>query len=398
MEVTGIVAEYNPFHLGHQYHLRQTRAAREADGVIAVLSGCFTQRGEPALFDKWTRAETALRGGVDLVLELPVAFAVRSAGHFARGAVRTLEACGVVTHLSCGVETAEPQALEHAARLLAEEPPAFRAALRRALDAGGSYPAALAYALETQGAAALLDAPNDLLALHYLQSLYRDGSSIVPVLVARRGSHGAADTPAAADGYASAAAVRRMLLAGDSAWQRHVPASTAEILLRQLRAGIRPLCIEDFAQILLALLRRATPERLAQIIEIREGLEHRILAAAQDASTIGALCAAAKSKRYTYTRIQRALLHLLLNFTAEYDRDAPAYLRVLGFNETGARILKAMRKKAQLPVLIRPARQRALLDGSGRLLLELDARATDLYFVPLGAPCGADFRRAPVRV
>lgn len=402
MQLTGIVAEYNPFHNGHRYHLMQTKALQQTDGVVAVMSGNFTQRGEAAVFDKWTRAEMALRSGVDLVLELPTAFAVQSAAYFAQGAVLTLAATGAVAYLSCGVESADATQLEQLAAFLADESPQFQQLLRRQLDEGCSFPAARQSALEQLqlAGAEQLRGPNNILALHYLQTIEQHQLPITPIFISRLGAHSDDGLPATGQGFASASAVRKLLCAENSLWQEQVPEAVRLLIHRRLQQGYLPMQNQCFSQILFALLRRSTPEQLSAIIEMREGLENRLFTAAQQTDSLDELCAAVKSKRYTYTRIQRTLIHLLLNMTAQWPE--PQYLRVLGFTATGRRILKELKKTAQLPIVIRPARQRAQLSPEGQQMLALDQRATDLYYLGYAPPslrqANLDLLRQPVQV
>ena len=404
MQVTGIVAEYNPFHNGHGYHITQTAALQQNDGVIAVMSGNFTQRGETAVFDKWTRTEMALHCGVDLVLELPAAFAVRSAGYFARGAVLSLAATGVVTHLSCGVESQTATELQVLADFLAEESPQFQEALQQQLQQGLSFPSARHKALLQLGVtgADQLQSPNNILALHYLQTIRQEHLSITPLLITRLGNYNDDTIPASSQGFASASAIRKLLLQGDSHWQQQVPKPVEQLIHKQLQQGYLPMTNENFTQTIFTLLRRSTPEQLTEIIETAEGLENRIFAAAHQTNTINELCEAVKSKRYTYTRIQRMLIHLLLNFTQQYAANEPAYLRVLGFNHTGQKILKEMKKKAELPILIRPARQRQQLSLQAQQMLALDCRATNLYYLGYALPflrkSNLDLLQSPVQV
>lgn len=404
MQITGIVAEYNPFHNGHQYHVEQTRALQQTDGIIAVTSGNFTQRGETAVFDKWTRAQMALQCGVDLVLELPVAFAVRSAGYFASGAVQTLAATGVVDTLSCGVESANITELEQLVTFLTSESSEFQSALRHQLQLGLSFPSARQKALEQLQIAGSeqLQSPNNILALHYLQTIRQKQLPIQPLLISRLGSYDDDTVPAASQGFASASAVRKLLQKENSLWQEQVPEPVEKIIHQQLQHGYLPMQNDNFSQILFTLLRRSTPEELEQILEIKEGLENRIYTAAHQTESLSDLCAAIKSKRYTYTRIQRTLIHLLLNMTRQMDWQEPLYLRVLGFNSTGRKILKEMKRKAQLPILIRPARQRNQLDGVAQQMLALDCRATNLYMLGYSLPFlrkpNLDLLQMPVQV
>ena len=395
MQTIGIVAEYNPFHNGHNYHIEQSKLqCPNADGIIAVMSGNFTQRGEPAIYDKWTRTQTALYGGADLVLELPTVFATRSAGYFAQGAVLTLASTGVVSHLSCGAEQSNNadllQILQHISQVLAEEPDAYRQYLSAYMAEGMSYPSARQNALIRYGIAEaeLLDTPNNILALEYIQTISQHHLPITPILIPRVGVYHSNTLPTDKVQFASATAIRKQIQMSTSEWQQHMPARSAQLLLERIDNGIPPMQTDAFLQILLFLLRRTTPQELCSIVDMMEGLENRIYDVAQreDIDTIDDLCMAIKSKRFTYTRIQRTLLHILLNFTEQYAAKEPAYIRVLGFNATGQKLLKEMKKKAELPILIRPARQKNELSAIGRKLLELDIRATNLYFTGYANP------------
>ena len=404
MQTIGIVAEYNPFHNGHQYHIHQARAMHPADGVIAVMSGSFTQRGEAAVFDKWCRTEMALRSGADLVLELPTAFATRSAGYFASGAVQILSATGICTHLSCGVESQNTTELTTLATYLADEPDDFRNALQQHLQAGLSYPVARQKALEQLHipGAEQLSLPNNTLALHYLQTIHQHNLDMAPLLVSRLGNYNTDTLPDDTASFASATAIRKLLYQQDDKWKQQVPDAVRQIIERQLHRGIPPMHMDAFAQTIFMLLRRSTPEQLADYLEISEGLENRIHDAAHQTETLDDLCAAIKSKRYTYTRIQRSLCHLLLNMTQYMNWHEPQYIRVLGFNSTGQKLLKEMKKKAQLPVLIRPARQRGLLNSQAQQMLALDIRAANLYMTGYPAAIrpktNLDLLQMPVQV
>ncbi len=386
MQAIGIVAEYNPFHNGHQYHIAQARSmhpSKDTDGVIAVMSGNFTQRGEAAIFDKWTRAEMALYGGADLVLELPTAFATRSAGYFASSAVQILAATGIVHHLSCGVESDNPAQLEALAAYLADEPQEYQTALQDQLKEGVSFPRARQNALaqlQITGADQL-QLPNNILAFHYLQAIQQHQLNMKPLFVSRRGNYNDDTIPSSGRSYASASAIRKLLQSHDDGWQAQVPEPVQNIIQRQIQKGYRPMTMDIFEPIIFSLLRRSTPEQLTELLEINEGLEHRIYEAAHQTDTLEDLCIAIKSKRYTYTRVQRSLCHLLLNMTRDMDWTEPQYIRVLGFNSTGQKLLKAMKKTAQLPIIMRPARQRNLLSAQGQQMLALDQRATNLYMM-----------------
>ena len=404
MQAIGIVAEYNPFHNGHQYHIEEAKKMACADGVIAVMSGNFTQRGEAAVFDKWTRAQMALTSGADLVLELPAAFAVRSASYFASGAVQTLAAAGICRYLSCGAETENTSDLTCLAAYLADEPEEYQNLLQEHLQKGLSFPNARQKALETLNipGADAISQPNNILALHYLETIHRKGFSLTPLLITRRGSYNDTSLPADSALFASASAIRRLFAQQNSDWEYQVPASVAEIIRKKMQNGFAPMQMNAFAPAIFTLLRRSTPEELTEFLEISEGLEHRINDAAFQTETLDDLCAAIKSKRYTYTRIQRTLCHLLLNMKQDMDFSAPEYIRVLGFNDTGQKMLKEMKKTAQLPIIMRPARQRGLLNEKGQRMLDLDCRATAIYMTGYPADirpkAGMDFLQMPEKV
>ena len=404
MKVSGIVAEYNPFHNGHLYHLNETRKKCQSDGIVAVISGNFTQRGEPAVFDKWTRAEMALRSGVDLVLELPTVFAVRSAGYFAQGAVETLAATGVIDQLSCGVESKDPSSLKNLAEFLSHETPEFQERLLAHLKEGISYPAAQQKALQDLNIVGCndLDRPNNILAVEYQKTIYKQNLSIDPVFISRNGDYRDSRLPDSKSQYASATAIRSTMMPGSVLWKRHVPNTVADIIMDKELSGSDPMTTNHFSQMLLMLLRRSTAEELSRITEFSEGLENRMIHASYQAQSFNELCNLVKSKRYPYSRIQRSCIHLLLNFTKDYEFNHPEYLRVLGFNKTGQKILKEMKTKSELPVLIRPARQQNELTKAGKKMFQLDCRATDIYMLAYQLLAlrngGLDLTKLPVQV
>ncbi|GIO83891.1 UPF0348 protein YlbM [Paenibacillus faecis] len=388
MKTVGLIVEYNPLHNGHAYHFAEAKRLAGAEAAVAVMSGDFLQRGEPAIVGKWARTEMALRLGVDLVLELPVAYAVQPAEWFAYGAVATLQATGVVTHLCFGSEAGALEALQPLAERLADESAALRAAVREELATGASYPAAYAAAAartcaggDAAAARALLMQPNNSLGLHYLIALRRLSSGIAPLTVRRRaaGYHDAAPRDAA---IASATAVRALLAkaGGLAAAEPYVPPFTAAVLAREFAAGRGPMDWERFAPQLFHRLLACTPGELAAHHEMTEGLEHRIKRQLSDLShpTVSELVKQLKTKRYTHTKLQRTLLHVLLQHPAdslapEALGQGPQYLRVLGFSQKGRALLKTMRKTAALPVITRAA------GGEAHSHLALDLKASALY-------------------
>lgn len=399
MNVAGIIAEYNPFHLGHLHHLQETRNKTAADGVICVMSGHFVQRGEPALVNKWARAEMALTNGADLVLELPALYATRSAYWFARGGVEILSHTGIVTHLSFGVEEIVPEVLEKAAGLLALETTDFQAELKKFLDEGLSFPKAraLALSLKIPEGAAIWHQPNIILALSYLQIIKEKKLALKPVIIKRQGA-GYHDKNLISGKYASASAIREELLK-DLAYkepalskvEEFLPQATINILRREFAAGRGPLSLEVLAPQLLTLLRRSELPELQRIVEIKEGLENRIRTAANNAANIRAFLINIKTKRYTYTRLQRFLIHLLLNYTTDkeaYLPEGPPYLRVLGFNSQGRKLLKKIKENTSLPIITKGGHARRYLANCKKFstFWEMETKATSLYTLFYAAP------------
>lgn len=393
MRVCGVICEYNPFHRGHALHLARAREASDADYVVCVMSGPVTQRGAFARNDKWTRARAALMGGADLVLELPARFACAPAPDFARGAVALLSSLGVVTHLSFGCEPEALPLLGPAARALAEEGPAFRAALREALSRGASFPHAQAAALKAvcsqPGLAGLLDRPNAALALEYLRAL---PESIAPVPISREGGgyHGRALGP-----LASASAVRAAMERGDLAGARASLPFPAPFEEAEARGDFHAPEALDLA--LLYRLRSMTPQALAQVPGMDEGLEHRFLTAARETASREALLERVKTRRYTHARLSRLCTLALLGVTRSFceAHRVPSYARILGFRREAALLLRAVKAEGTLPLVTRPAAY-----DRNDPLYALDLRAQDLWSLGCAAPalraCGRDLTHNPV--
>jgi len=391
MNAVGIVAEYNPFHLGHAYHLAQTRRMLgEEVPVVCVMSGNWVQRGECALTDKWTRAALALRGGADLVLELPLPWAVSSAEGFARGAVSILKAAGVVDALSFGSESGRLEDLKALARVLEGED--YRTALREEVDKGISFAQARQRAAGKVlgNRAKLLEGANDSLGVEYLRSA---GEELEAVAVLRKGTDHDSDSPA--EGFASASLVRELARRGD--WEgveKWTPAGTAQALQEGGTANLK-----NVERAFLARLRAMTAEDFAALPDsaAAEGLPRRLVRAAGRAESLEEFYALAKTRRYAHARIRRLALWAFLGMTGEDRPAAPAYLRVLGMNGRGRELLGEMKKRASLPILTKSAHVRKL-DGEARRLFALESKATDLYGLCFDKvrPCGMEYTTGPV--
>lgn len=393
MQVCGVICEYNPFHRGHALHLSRARKSSEADFIVCVMSGSVTQRGAFARHDKWTRAKAALLSGADLVLELPVRFACAPAPEFARGGVQLLSSLGVTTRLSFGCERESLPHLHAAADALSGESPAFKQALREALDAGLPYPRARARAAQTdsgiENLEEIISRPNAALAIEYLRAL---PESITPVPVVREGCGYHDDT---LDSLASATAIRAALVRGELDAALAAMPRPELIAHSEERGDVHT--DEALTQALLYLLRTMTAEELSRIAGMEEGLEHRFLAAARTAATRDELILAVKSKRYTYVRLSRICMNILLGVTKDFAaaHAFPTYARVLGFRKDAAPLLRAIKAQSSIPLITKAADY----DRSDPLFA-LDLRAQDLWSLGCAPPAlrsaGRDFTTSPV--
>lgn len=395
MAVAGIVTEYNPFHLGHKYQLMETKSALKDDvALVCVMSGNFVQRGECAILDKWSRARCALAGGADLVLELPTPWATASAERFAQGAVEILAATGVVDTLSFGSEDGALDDLRAAARCLESEE--YRTALKAELDKGVSFASARERAARALigKAADCLRTPNNNLAVEYIKALPPRMKAITVKRV------GAAHDATAEDGYASASAVRALLLSGEMAEAgRYLPTGTIEELKRTVEEGRAPASLLHCERAILARLRTMSEADFAALPDsgAAEGLPVRLVSAARSALTLEEFCDSAKTKRYAYARLRRLALWAFLGLAADDRLPRVPYVRVLGMNGRGKELLSAMKKTCTLPIITKPAHARKL-DGPACALFEAEARCTDLYALctPVPRPCGLEWTCGPV--
>lgn len=395
MLVMGIVAEYNPFHNGHRYHLKKSMEITDATHCIAVMSGAFTQRAEPALLTKRARAEAALCGGADLVIELPAPYSAATAEIFADRAVQMLWATGLVEVLSFGSEYGGIDLLWEAARAL--ETPLVHAAIAEELRTGISYAAARQRAAQRilGEDAAVLALPNNLLGVEYLRAVLRHSLPLSAVTVARRGAGHHSDR--AQSGFASAGHIRRLAARGVAGISAFMPADSARILKRELAAGRAMTDTEPLERAMLAKLRLTGREVFAGLFDTAEGLENRFYDGVHRALSLAELCAFVKSKRYALSRIRRMALHAFLGITAEDVRTEPPYLRVLAFNERGRALLALMRRQSRLPILTRAAGLRGL-SQTARRVFDMETAACDVrgLFCPAPQPFGLDFKANPL--
>ena len=334
MKTVGIICEYNPLHLGHKKQINEIRRLCGDDtAIVCLMSGNFVQRGHPAIFEKACRAKAAVLSGADLVLELPVTYALSSAEGFARGGVEILgKFCD---YLCFGCETGSEEILMDTAKaLLSDE---FQPILRQELEKGVSYPAARAAALENMGLdAEILRRPNDILAVEYCKAILSTGTAMKPLPIVREGSYHA-ETP---DGSNPSATALRKLILDDGNWQDYVPEITGPVFsnatLHTLEAGERAV---------LAKLRTMTDAEFEALPYGSEGLWRKFMHASRRESTLSAITAATKSKRYTATRIDRMLLCAFLGITAQMLSTPAPYVRTLALNDRGRTVLRQAKQQ-----------------------------------------------------
>jgi len=381
LAIAGIIAEYNPFHSGHAYHLQQTRAAIEADAVIVVMSGFFTQRGIPALIQPWQRAKAALQQGADLVLQLPVVYSCANADRFAAGGVSLFSQLPGITHLSFGCEAKNPADLVELSHILVQG--TITTAAKQLQSLGNNHAKTQMLAIESlpqyAPLASLMQQPNNTLALAYLQAIDRQHSHLIPLPVQRQGA-GYLDSTL--QPMASATAIRKTMAEGNSAILKdYLPNCSFEILQEELAAGQVIYSLRAFEQAILTLLRSARKEDLAQLPEVSEGLENRFYAN-RCTNSLDDFMMQVKTKRYTYSRLQRSLCHLLLQISKKDEAlyEGPAqYASVLGYNSTGQALLHQWRNNTQIPLITQPQKQMRELSAEAADMLQYDLLAADLW-------------------
>ena len=382
MSTAGIVAEYNPFHNGHAYHIARTRE-NGASAVVCVMSSWFVQRGETALMHPNARARMALMNGADLVVSLPVPWACAAAQTFARGAM------GCVDTLSFGSVCADIGLLRAASRAVDDY--TVRESLRANLLSGVSFASARQRAVEELDprVASVLSSPNDTLAVEYIRAIDKLKSDLTPFAVKREGA--GHDSGEAVNSFASASLIRTRVRAGEN-FADLMPENAAAILKAEIEAGRAPADIRALEKAILACLRVSTPERIAAVPDISEGLENRIYSASRSASSLEELYSLTKTKRYSHARIRRAVAALLLGIEASDCEGIPPYIRVLGFNSIGREKLRAMRSSAKLPIVMRAADIKKLGERAKRIS-SIEERAADLFSLALPSimPCGAEY-------
>jgi len=361
MKTAGIIAEYNPLHNGHKYHIESTRSKTGADRVIVAMSGNFVQRGAPAVMDKFSRAKSALLAGADLVVQIPPYYSLSSAEFFAKGGVSTLIGTGVCEYLSFGSECGNISDLKKVASVLAEEPEKFKTSLKKYLKNGDPFPGARMKALidccpEMADLHELLKTPNNILGIEYLKYLIRTGSHMKPVTFKRVGA-GYNDPYNPGRPGISSKAIREAISYGSDV--DSLKDYMTEDSFKELKNCVKKkltVTEDDFSQMLIYKLLSERDQGYAKYTDVSEELSDRILNNLDKYTGFSEFCNLLKTKNFTYTRVSRALFHILLGMTdeayssSEYTGTCP-YIRVLGFRKEAESLVSEMKTKAIVPII-----------------------------------------------
>ncbi|KHE71811.1 nucleotidyltransferase [Halobacillus sp. BBL2006] len=403
MKACGVIVEYNPFHNGHRFHLQQSKAQSGSDCLIAVMSGPFLQRGEPAIIDKWHRAKAALSAEADLVLELPYIYAVENSDYFSQGAVQILSEMGVEA-ICFGSESGRISLFIDAHEHLKNHEVLFNETLRKHLSEGLSFPEAsrLGYdAIQLPADSIDLTQPNNILGYSYVKQILSYDDFIEPMTIKRTNSHYHDKT--ISGNIASATSIRKELL-NDCRFTDKAENSMPEVTKEQLKEYRQKTDIwhewELYFQLLQYKILTTPASELRKIHGVDEGLEHRLKRTIKLAECFDEFMAELKTKRYTWTRLQRTLVHILIGTEKEEARallrsDRPPYVRILGMNEKGRSYLKSQKKQMKVPLLTQPQQ----LDHP---MLDLEERASAAYYSVLDARTRVDMMKrefqAPIRI
>lgn len=386
--ILGIIAEYNPFHNGHLYHLLKSKEETKADGVIAVIGGNFTQRGEVSIVDKWTKSEMALANGADLVIELPTLYAISSAENFADGAIKILNSLKIVDYISFGTETEDMNKLNIIANALYNEPKEYKELLDKSLKMGKSFPKAREEAivgyLNDKSYSSILSSPNNILGIEYLKSIKKHKSKIKPICIKRKD---AGHLNLEYNGEIANATYIRELVKRNRMKdvKKFMTPSSYTIFVDELKKGHFVADISQFENIMIYNLRNMTTDQIANLPDVSEGLENLIKKAANSCNTIDEFINIVSTKRYTQTRIMRILLYSLLNITKKdmaISKKYNPYIRVLGCNEKGKEMISQISKANQRAKIVTSVKKFAddnNINKNLKLMMSKDIEATNVY-------------------
>ncbi len=412
----GIIAEYNPFHNGHRYHIMKSKELTGSENCIVVMSGNFTQRGEPALLNKQERVKCALLNGASVVIELPVPFATGSADIFAFGAVSLLNRSNIIDYLCFGVETDDLPFMTKISEIFAEEPEVFKNFLSLELSKGICYPIARENALleylkkcipeYSFRDLSFLRTPNNILALEYVKALKKSNSHIKPIAVKRKSSD--FHSTKINSKIASATAIR---IAAKSFFEEKqynvlvekqikdtIPENTQKIFFESLQ-----YCndIKNYMPILDYILRTKSQKELSEILDVTEGLENRILRFSAE-KTMDSLLMSLKTKRYTMSKLRHAILHIILDIKKtevfHYLKTGLPYIRVLGFRRDKRELLTELSKKSSIPLITNIKSAEKSLSITEYALLKKEILSSDLYYINTTKEVNSEYTKSIVIV
>lgn len=373
MKVVGLIAEYNPFHNGHEYHIEKAKKLTGADAAVVVMSGNYVQRGTPAIMPKHLRTESALKAGASLVIELPVCYATGTAEQFAHGAVSLLDKLGCVDALCFGSECGDIDILGNIAKILCNEPKEYKECLQNYLRSGLSFPVARQCAISdiypSKDFGKILEQPNNILGIEYLKALYRLDSKIKPYTIERISS-GYHDTDLQNE-FSSATALRQTILNGNFEDLHGQVPNTSIDLFEQNYQKCFPIVADDFSILLKYRLLNETKTSLLEYADVSEELANRIYNQLNNFVSFEQFCELIKTKEVTYSRISRALLHVLLGIKKSDYVDI-SYARILGFCKTDSTILNEIKQTSTIPLVTKLTQY---IDS----LLDIDIYASNLY-------------------
>ena len=410
-KVLGIIAEYNPFHNGHLYHLKSSKKLTQTDYTVAIISGNFTQRGSTSIIDKWSKTKMALENGIDLVIELPVLYSISSAENFADGAIKILNSLGIIDYLSFGSETSDIDILKNISEILYNEPIDYKKLLTKELDKGLSFPKARENALlgyiksssnnikfDIEKYTNIISSPNNILGIEYLKALKKYQSNIKPICIERTGTNYNSTDISTKNSIAnnsicndltaigSATAIRGLIKSKDYETIKDlVPSSSYSLLMACLNDGYIVPDLNIFEKEIFYILRKMSVEEIANLPDVSEGLEFSIKKAANSCNNIDDFLNIVKSKRYTVTRLQRILLYALLNISKKdielSKKIEKPYVRILGFNENGKRLVSQIALNHPEITLITSVKK--FIDSNSnkdlQIMFDKDIFATDVY-------------------
>ncbi len=380
----GLIVEYNPFHYGHLYHLNKSKKTTQNKDVIVVMSGNFVQRGLPAIFDKYTRTKMALLNGADIVIELPTLYSTSSAEFFAKESINILNQTGIVNAVSFGSECGSIQDMKKVSSFLLSEKnnknTEYANILNKYLKEGLSYPdarnKACSHFISNDN---ILKSPNNILGIEYLKALEHFSSKIEPYTITRiKSDYNSEEIEGV---ITSATSIRNELFNNN---YNNILQSVPTTSLDLIKSSSKISNYDNLSDIFHYILKTKNIDEIKNILDITEGLENRIISQADNNYLLSDIIKNVKTKRYTLTKIQRAILHILLNIDKDYfdyynNLNGVQYIRVLGFKKDKSHILKDLSEKSTLPVILNLKNAKSILSDDALAMLNDEIKFTDIY-------------------